>query len=137
MDDKQTRQYLLNKPEALECTPFGPDVWVYKVKNKMFATLALGTGKEKDTQGKMAGYWCMNLKCDPDHAEAMRTIFDAVIPGYHMNKRLWNTIILDGTIPSSEIERMIDQSYSLIVKSLKKVEREQLELHYSKEQLYK
>ncbi len=136
MNHKQAKQYLLKKPEAIEDFPFGSEVSVFKVKGKMFATLALGDGKEKDTQGKMAGHWCMNLKCNPDHADAIRSTFEAVIPGYHMNKKHWNTIILDGSTPKTEIENMIDQSYSLIVKSLKKSERELLEMHYSKENLY-
>ncbi len=136
MNHKQAKKYLLNKPEAIEGFPFGPEVAVFKVKNKMFATLALGTGNEKGTQGKMAGHWCMNLKCKPEDADALRSIFDAIIPGYHMSKTHWNTIILDGSIPQSEIENLIDHSYSLIVKSLKKSERELLELHYPKDRLY-
>ena len=79
----------------------------------------------------------MNLKCDPDEANALRDVFVAVIPGYHMNKKHWNTVILDGTIPVSEIERMIDRSYGLVVKGLKKAERQALELRYPKEQLYR
>ncbi|NVJ65193.1 MAG: MmcQ/YjbR family DNA-binding protein [Gammaproteobacteria bacterium] len=136
MDHKEAKNYLLSKPEAIEDFPFGPDVAVFKIKGKMFATLALGDGKEKGTQGKMEGHWCMNLKCNPDQADAIRSTFEAVIPGYHMNRKHWNTVILDGSIPSSEIEAMIDQSYSLVVKGLKKFERELLELHYPKEQLY-
>lgn len=137
MDHNQVRTYLLTKPEANEQFPFGPEVAVFKIKNyKMFATLALGTGNEKDTQGKMAGHWCMNLKCTPDHADALRSIFPAIIPGYHMSKTHWNTIILDGSVPSSEIQNMIDHSYSLIFKSLKKAQRELLELHYPKSDFY-
>ncbi|WP_251358690.1 MmcQ/YjbR family DNA-binding protein [Kangiella sp. TOML190] len=136
MDSQQAKQYVLSKPEAIEDHPFGPDVAVFKVKGKMFATLALGDGKEKGTQGKMAGHWCMNLKCNPDHADAIRSTFTAVIPGYHMNKKHWNTLILDGTIPASEIEKLIDHSYSLVVKSLKKSERELLELHHSEKDLH-
>ncbi len=136
MNHQQAKQFILSKPEAIEDYPFGPEVSVFKIKGKMFATLALGTGNEKNTQGKMAGHWCMNLKCKPDHADALRSIFPAVIPGYHMNRTHWNTIILDGTIPIAEIESMINHSYSLIVKSLKKAERELLELHHRKEDLY-
>lgn len=130
------RNYLLQKPEAIEEFPFGPDVSVFKVKGKMFATLALGTGDEKNTQGKMAGHWCMNLKCPPEHADALRSIFSAIIPGYHMNRVHWNTLILDGSIPAQEITHQINVSYSLVVKSLKKVDRNLLELHYPKSQLY-
>ncbi|NVK21990.1 MAG: MmcQ/YjbR family DNA-binding protein [Kangiellaceae bacterium] len=136
MNQNQAKEYLLSKPEAIEDFPFGPEVSVFKVKNKMFATLALGTGNEKDTAGKMAGHWCMNLKCAPEQADALRSIFPSIIPGYHMNKTHWNTLILDNSIPKGEIERLIDHSYTLIVKSLKKSERDHLELHYSKEELY-
>jgi len=120
------KKYLLSRPEAIEDFPFGPDVAVFKIRNKMFATLAF---KEDIAQ--------MNLKCDPDEANALRDVFDAVIPGYHMNKKHWNTVILDGTIPANEIERMIDRSYGLVVKGLKKEERQTLELRHSKEQLYR
>ena len=62
----------------------------------------------------------MNIKCDPDEAEMLRDIFPAIIPGYHMNKRNWNSIILDGSIPQGEIERMIDNSYILVVSKMTK-----------------
>lgn len=68
----------------------------------------------------------INVKCDPDLADILRQGYPAITPGYHMNKRHWNTILLDGTIPDSQIERFIDDSYDLVVKSLKKDERELL-----------
>jgi len=68
----------------------------------------------------------INLKCDPNEAIVLRDMFESVIPGYHMNKEHWNTVILDGTIPESEIKIMIDESYRLVVKSFKKSDREQL-----------
>ncbi|WP_298439691.1 MmcQ/YjbR family DNA-binding protein [uncultured Ferrimonas sp.] len=111
MDHQQSQAYLLAKPQSALSTPFGPEVAVFKVANKMFATLALGKGGE---------HWWMNLKCDPNEAQALRDIFSAVIPGYHMNKAHWNTVILDGSIPSGEIQRMIDNSYLLVVASLPK-----------------
>jgi predicted DNA-binding protein (MmcQ/YjbR family) len=120
MTDNQVEQYLLSKPETSLYYPFGDDVRVFKVKNKMFATLALGKGNEKDTNGKMAGHYCMNLKCDADEATMLRDIFAAVIPGYHMNKAQWNTVILDGTIPQGELERMMDNSYMLVVSKMTK-----------------
>lgn len=78
----------------------------------------------------------MNLKCDPHEAVILRDIFPAVLPGYHMNKRHWNTVILDGSIPTGEIERMIDNSYELVVKGLKKVQRQALEIRHTKDILY-
>lgn len=125
MDDKESQKYLLGKPEAIEDYPFGPDVSVFKIKGKMFATLGLEEGIGR-----------MNLKCDPDEALALRDIFESIIPGYHMNKKHWNTVILDSSVPDFEIMRMIDNSYALVVKKLKKVERRNLELLYSDKQLY-
>ena len=120
------RVYLLQRPEAYEDIPFGPDVFVYKIGLKMFATL-----------GTKAGVGRMNLKCDPDEAEFLRSMFEAVLPGYHMNKRHWNTVVLDGSIPRGEIERMIDRSFGLVVKSLRKAERQALEIRQGKAALYR
>lgn len=126
MNDQQVESYLLNKPETTLDYPFGEDCKVFKVKGKMFATLSFGTGNEKDTNGKLAGQYCMNLKCDPDEASMLRDIFPSVIPGYHMNKAQWNTIILDGSIPQGEIERMIDNSYMLIVNKMTKKDQQSI-----------
>ena len=126
MDYKETKKYLLSKPDVVEDYPFGADVMVPKIKGKMFATLSVNKGVAQ-----------MNLKCEPNHAFELRDIFPSVIEGYHMNKKHWNTVILDGSIPQGEIERMIDHSYGLVVKKLKKVEREALELSYGKETLYR
>ncbi len=122
-------QYALAKPFTEMYYPFGKEVKVFKVKGKMFATLALGTGNEKDTGGKMAGYFCMNLKCDPGEAEMLRDIFPSIIAGYHMNKAQWNTIILDGSIPQGEIERMIDNSYMLVVGKMTKKDQQSILVH--------
>jgi len=117
LSTQRAEQYLLTKPEATLDYPFGDEVKVFKVKNKMFATLALGKMGKGD--GDKQDWW-MNLKCDPDEAVMLRDIFPAVIPGYHMNKRLWNTVILDDSIPEGEIERMIDNSYLLVVSKMTK-----------------
>ncbi len=101
------KRYLLNKPEAIEDFPFGPEVAVYKVRDKMFALI--GT-KNPETR--------INLKCEPLEAQQLRMVFDAVIPGYHMNKKHWNTVIINGSIPDGEVKRMIDNSYRLVVKGL-------------------
>ncbi|QDP00092.1 MmcQ/YjbR family DNA-binding protein [Thalassotalea sp. PS06] len=121
------RKYLLSNPFTEMQYPFGEGIEVYKVKGKMFATLSLGKmgiGGEGDN-----AFWWMNLKCDPDEAVMLRDIFKSVIPGYHMNKRLWNTVILDGSVPNGEIERMIDNSFNLVVQSLKKVDRQAVQVH--------
>ncbi len=125
----QAEQYLLTKPETCLDYPFGEDVKVFKVKNKMFATLSLGKGSEKDTGSKMAGHFCINLKCDPDEAVMLRDIFPSVIPGYHMNKAQWNTVVLDGLIPKGEIERMIDNSYMLVVSKMTKKDQSSILVH--------
>lgn len=128
MNRQACKDYLLAKPRAIEDYPFGPDVAVYKVKQKMFATLAVGKMGKGDGKGNHD--WWMNLKCDPDEAVMLRDIFTAVIPGYHMNKLHWNTIILDGSIAKGEIERMIDNSYSLVVATMSKKDQQILRLHY-------
>lgn len=126
MDYEAAQRYLLSKPEAEESEPFGEGIPVFKVCNKIFAILGVNEGVGQ-----------LNLKCDPDEALALRDIFDAVIPGYHMNKKHWNTVILNDTVPAGEIERMIDHSYTLIVKGLKKIERQGLEVRHGQEALYK
>ena len=126
MDHQQAQQYLLAKPHTSEEYPFGPEVSVFKVKGKMFATLALGKMGKGDGEGNFD--WWMNLKCDPDEASALRDIFKAVIPGYHMNKRLWNTVILDGSIPRGEIERMMDNSFLLVVDKMTKKDQTSIRL---------
>lgn len=126
MDYATAKGYLLGKPNALEDHPFGPQAAAFKVKGKMFAILSHRDGVAN-----------MNLKCDPDEALALRDIFESVKPGYHMNKKHWNTVLLDASIPSGEIERMIDRSYGLVVKGLKKNQRLSLELEHGNENIYR
>lgn len=117
MDYVDTRTYLLAKPEAIEDFPFGPQAAVFKIRGKLFAILSESEGLAR-----------VNLKCDPQEALLLRDMFDAVLPGYHMNKQHWNTVLLDGSIKVSELERMMDRSYALVVKGLKRSERQALEL---------
>lgn len=119
-------KYLLAKPEATLDFPFGEEVKVFKVKNKMFATLALGKMGKGDGEKKD---WWMNLKCNPDEAVMLRDIFPSIIPAYHMNKRLWNTVILDGSVPQGEIERMMDNSFKLVVSKMTKKDQQSILLH--------
>ncbi|MFT4798163.1 MAG: putative DNA-binding protein (MmcQ/YjbR family) [Candidatus Azotimanducaceae bacterium] len=129
------REYLLARPEAWKDFPFRLDVAVIKVQNKMFATLARsGTSHWPDVDPDS---WQMNLKCEPEQAMMLRDVFPAVKPGYHMNKAHWNTVILDGTVPTGELERMIDHSYGLVVRSMTRRARGLLEIHYSAEELYR
>jgi len=101
------RRYLLAKPGAEETFPFGPVTLVAKVGGKMFALFALDASP----------LW-LNLKCIPEQAELLRELYPAVRPGYHMNKRHWNTVILDGSLPDEDICDMIDESYRLVVLGL-------------------
>ena len=125
MNGKQARSYFLSLPEALEDFPFRPDTPVFKIKTKMFGFL-----RYKDGVGHI------NLKCNPEEAMVMRDIFESVIPGYHMNKEHWNTVILDGTVPREEIESMIDTSYALVVQNLTKADRLRLEIRHGKSQIF-
>lgn len=122
MNRQQCEQYLLTKPEAIIDFPFGPEVQVFKIQGKMFALMT--------TRNQQC---LLNLKCEPDEAIQLRDVFTAITPGYHMNKKHWNTVILDGTVPIGEMQRMMDNSYSLVVKTLKKAQRLGLEIRYGKE----
>ncbi len=109
------RDYLLSLSGSEEGFPFGPEVMVFKVGGKMFATLAY---EELPCR--------MNLKCDPARALELRERYSSVIPGYHMNKKHWNTVILDDELAPQEVEELISHSYELVVASLPKANREQL-----------
>lgn len=107
MDLPDLIEHLLSKPGASEETPFGPDVLVYKVGGRMFALTNPGEFPPR-----------VNLKCDPDRAVVLRDQYEAVLPGYHMNKRHWNTVILDGSLPPRLVRELADHSYVLVVSSL-------------------
>jgi predicted DNA-binding protein (MmcQ/YjbR family) len=109
MNLEQFREYCLSKPGATEGTPFGPTVVVFKVGGKMFALAALD---EVPTT--------VNLKCDPDLALELRDRYEQVTPGYHMSKKHWNTVEIEGGIPELELRKMIDHSYDLVAESLPK-----------------
>ena len=117
MHADEFQQYLLSRPHTTEEQPFGPDVLVYKVKGKMFATLGVD---DDDGKGRA------NLKCDPDRAVDLRDAHSAVLPGYHMNKRHWNTLILDGSLPDSLVRELVIHSWELVVAGLPKKVRESL-----------
>jgi predicted DNA-binding protein (MmcQ/YjbR family) len=109
MDLAQFREYCLGKACATEGMPFGPDVLVFKIGGKMFALAALD---EMPT--------VVNLKCDPDLALELRGRYEQVTPGYHMNKRHWNSVEIEGGIPDAALRKMIDHSYVLVARSLPK-----------------
>ncbi len=112
MDFATLRSYLLAKAGAMEDFPFDDKTLVLKVGGKMFALLGLNEEPLR-----------VNLKCDPLKAEVLRQRYPAVLPGYHMNKRHWNTVVLDGSVPEEEVLAMIDDSYELVVKGLPKAQR--------------
>ena len=115
MNIESLRAHCLSKKGATEDFPFDEDTLVFRVMGKIFALMGL--------EWVPVG---INLKCDPEWAVELRERYGAVQPGYHMNKKHWNTVTCDGTIPDSEIRDMIDHSYDLIVKGLKKADREAL-----------
>ena len=102
MNIETLRDYCISKPEATEGFPFGDDTLVFKVRNKIFALANL----EGDLR--------INLKCDPEYAAELRERHSCIIPGYHMNKKYWNTVLVDGTVSDRLIEGLIDHSYQLV-----------------------
>ena len=132
MDIKTTVQrYLINKPSTSVDFPFDNVTEVYKVKGKIFALL--GKNKSKAVEHEQAVNslipYRLNLKCDPGEALILRDIFPSIIPGYHMNKKHWNTVILDGSVPQGEIERMIDNSFKLVVSKMTKKDQASILVH--------
>lgn len=103
MTHKQVEEYVLSMPNAKLDYPFGQDVAVYKVKDKMFALIP--EGKEPVR---------ISLKCDPLLATTLRERYESVLPGYHLNKKHWNTVILTGQLPWEEVQGLIMHSYNLV-----------------------
>jgi len=113
MNIEDIRRYCLNKPAVTESFPFDEVTLVFKVAGKMFALVNLD------------GTLSINLKCDPEKALELREHYPAVLPGYHMNKRLWNTVLLDATLDNDMVKSWIDDSYNLVVAKLPKKDRVQ------------
>jgi predicted DNA-binding protein (MmcQ/YjbR family) len=107
MNPTELRDHCLSFTEAEETFPFGPRTSVFKVAGKMFALSQLGADSLR-----------VSLKCEPSLAEALRETHPAVIPGYHLNKRHWNTVILDDSLPDQTIREMIEDSYDIVVSQL-------------------
>jgi predicted DNA-binding protein (MmcQ/YjbR family) len=102
----------LGFPDAAETFPFGPRTSVFKVAGKMFALSALAESPLR-----------VSLKCEPVLAEQLRHAHPSVLPGYHLNKRHWNTVILDGSIPGQMVKDMVEDSYDLVVSQLPRPRR--------------
>ncbi|MGY0391608.1 MmcQ/YjbR family DNA-binding protein [Bizionia sp. KMM 8389] len=119
MNIEELRNYCLSKKGATEHFPFDEDVLVFKVGNKMFLLTSLKNWEQEKAT--------INVKCDPDYALELRATYKSVIPGFHMNKKHWNTVSLfNGDLSVQQITQMIDESYELIVKSLTKKVRNSL-----------
>jgi len=106
MDHKTVEDYLLSMPNTRLDYPFGKEAAVYKVGDKMFALIAEGSDPVR-----------ISLKCDPQLAEVLREKYESVMPGYHLNKKHWNTIVLSGQLPWEEIQGLIRHSYQLVTKA--------------------
>jgi predicted DNA-binding protein (MmcQ/YjbR family) len=116
MKDRETvRAALLAKPGAEETFPFDLETLVAKVEGKMFALLSV---TETPVQ--------LSLKVDPDYGEALRAAYPAIRPGYHLNKRHWVTLTLDGALEPTLVQALIDDSYQLVVRGLPRAARARL-----------
>lgn len=102
MNIETIRDYCISKKEVTESFPFGDDTLVFKTKGKIFA------------MGNLEGELRLNLKCDPVLAIELREKYSSVLPGYHMNKKHWNTLVIDGSVPDKLILSWIDNSYDLV-----------------------
>lgn len=115
MNIETLQQYCLTKKGVTEETPFGPDNLVYKVGGKMFLLASLD-----------AILLQFNVKCDPDNAVQLRDTYPCVMPGYHMNKKHWNTVTVDGSVSDKQLQEWIDASYSLVLDSLPKNRKQEI-----------
>jgi predicted DNA-binding protein (MmcQ/YjbR family) len=115
LEREDLRAHCLSQRGASEDFPFGPEAAVYKVGGKMFALIPVGPGTSS-----------VSLKCDPVRAVMLRDTFPAITAGYHLNKRHWNSIAIDGSVPDDDVFEMIDHSYELVVASLTRKQREAL-----------
>lgn len=114
MDLSTFRELCLSKPGVTEETPFGPDTLVYKVMGKVFALTDL------------PDFHSVNLKCDPERAIELREQHGSIVPGYHMNKKHWNTVESNGDVPDRLLRELLDHSYTLVVASLPRKVRDTL-----------
>ena len=114
MDIERLREYCLAKPGVEETFPFDAETLVFKVMGKMFALIPLERGN------------MVSLKCDPERAIDLREEWEEIQAAWHMNKKHWNQVDLNGRVPATLVTEMVDHSYALVVKGLKKALREQL-----------
>ena len=115
MDATGLRAWCLEQPGAIEVFPFGPETSVFKVAGKIFAISALDRTPLN-----------VSVKCEPELAVALRHSYEAIVPGYHLDKRHWNTITLDGSLADDMVRNLIEDSYDLIVAALPRRARDEL-----------
>ncbi len=120
MNAEQIREYCLSKKAVTEEFPFDEVTLVFKVMDRIFALVSLDEELS------------VNLKCKPDRALDLRERFPAVSPGYHMNKKHWNTIVIDGTMKWGLVKELIDHSYEIVVQGLSRRSREELRMQQGK-----
>ncbi len=118
MNSEELRDHCLSFPGTEEAFPFGPETSVFKVAGKLFALSRLAENPVR-----------VSLKCDPPLAEQLREAHAAVLPGYHLNKRHWNTVIIDGSLSDKSIAEMVEDSYDLVVSKLPRARRRALGWH--------
>jgi predicted DNA-binding protein (MmcQ/YjbR family) len=115
---ERLRAYCVSFPGTVETFPFGPETSVFKVADKIFALSRLGQDPLR-----------VSLKCEPELAQRLRETHAAVLPGYHLNKRHWNTVIVDGSLSDQAVQDMIEDSYDLVVSGLSEARRAALSWH--------
>lgn len=115
MDLERLREFCLMKPGVTEDFPFGEKVLVFKVRGKMVLLMNLEAEPVS-----------VNMKCDPTRAQVLRADYEAVLPGYHMNKRHWNTVLVEGDVPDALLLELVDHSYERVVAGLPRRTREEL-----------
>jgi len=108
MNIEELRDFTLSLDAVEECFPFGEDTLVFKTNNKIFLLVSLSAVPLQ-----------FNVKCNPEKAVELREMYASVTPGYHMNKKHWNTIIVDGSIPRNELKEFIKDSHALVAKRIK------------------
>ena len=115
MTPEDVTRAALGLPDVMLDHPFGPETHVFKVAGKVFAILGPGEVPPRVT-----------LKCEPAYALELRAQFPGVTPGYHTNKRHWNTVVLDGSVPDDEVREMVEHSFDRVVRGLPKAVRDRL-----------
>lgn len=114
MNIEELRDYCLKKRAVTEGFPFGEDTLVFKIEEKIFLLISLSQGNR------------FNVKCDPERAIEWREQYEEIQPGYHMNKKHWNTVFMDGRLTFRQLQEIIDHSYDMVFKGLPKVKQEEI-----------